>query len=137
MRATQLAALLTAAAGWAQAQDAATIQDLENRLAQAITAGDAEAAAALYAEDGMLLPPGMAPVEGREAIAGFWAGAGDGVESVALTTESVTPLGEGHAQEVGSYRLTPPGGAEEVTGRYVIVWQETGEGWVIKTDIWN
>lgn len=137
MRATHLAVLLLVAAGPALAQDQATIQDLENQLAEAVGAGDGEAAAALYAEDGTLVPPGMEPVEGREAIAGFWSGASEGLESISLTTDSVTPLGEGYAQEIGSYRLTPSGNAEEATGHYVVVWQETDEGWVIKTDIWN
>lgn len=137
MRATHLAALLLIVAGGSQAQDQATIQDLENQLAEAIGAGDGEAAAALYAEDGTLVPPGTEPVEGREGIAEFWQAAAETMDSVELTTESVTPLGEGYAQEIGSYRLTPSGEGEEATGNYVIVWQETGEGWVIKTDIWN
>ena len=138
MRATHLAALLLLVAGQAAAQDASTIQELETRLAEAMNAGDGEAAAALYTEDGVLLPPGMEPIEGREAIAAFWAGAGEeGMGTIALTTESVTPLGDGYAQEIGSYDLTLPGEAEDATGRYAIVWEETEEGWLIKTDIWN
>lgn len=137
MRATHLAALLLLAAGAAHAQDQATIQQLENRLADAMNAGDGEAAAALYTEDGALVPPGQEPVEGREAIAGYWTEASEAMDSISLTTESVEPLGDGHAQEIGSYRMTPAGGGEEATGRYVIVWERVADDWLIKTDIWN
>lgn len=136
-RATHLATLLLLAAGSAHAQDQATIQELENRLAEALNADDGEAAAALYAEDGALVPPGLEPVEGRDAIAEFRTGASEGMGPISLTTESVTPLGEGHAQEIGSYRMTPAGGGEEATGRYVIVWERVADDWLIKTDIWN
>ena len=54
----------------------------------AIAAGDAEALAALYTEDGMLLPPNSDFVSGTAAIQGFWQAVMDaGVAEAKLTVE--------------------------------------------------
>ena len=133
-----LGAMLLMAAGAASAQDKDTIQALSDQLAEALRAGDAGAAAALYTEDATLLPPGAPMVRGRDGIEAFWGQAIAGVDDIALTTERVTPLGDGIAEEIGSVVITTTGDQpQEITGKYVVIWEETEEGWKLATDIWN
>ena len=52
----------------ALAQDKATIAKLNDAWAAAFNKGDAQAVAAMYAEDAYVLPPGSDIVKGRAAI---------------------------------------------------------------------
>jgi ketosteroid isomerase-like protein len=55
-----------------------------------------------------------------------------------LTTVDVKPLGTDAAREVGTFSLMtkdqPP---QQVSGKYVVVWQKIGSEWKLATDIWN
>ena len=57
-------------------------------FAAALNAKDAKAAAALYTEDAVLIPPGESIVRGREAIEEYWRGAieSGGVRDVSVET---------------------------------------------------
>jgi ketosteroid isomerase-like protein len=55
-----------------------------------------------------------------------------------LTTLDVTPLGSGAAREIGTFSLKTKGpSSQEVTGKYVVVWEKVGNDWQLATDIWN
>ncbi|HZQ66605.1 MAG TPA: DUF4440 domain-containing protein [Gaiellaceae bacterium] len=90
----------------------------------ALAAGDASAAAAVYAEDARLLPPGAEPMCGRAAIEAFWrAGFQAGVAGLSLQVSALRG-GEELAYEVGSYELRlRPAEASPVaeTGNYLYV----------------
>jgi uncharacterized protein (TIGR02246 family) len=122
-----------------QAQDAKTIQQLNDKFSQAFAKGDFAAVANLYTEDAILLPPGADIVNaGRTGIESFWAGAVMQASELKLATQSVKALGSDAAQEVGTFTLKTKGQQpQEVAGKYVVIWQKVGSEWKIATDIWN
>ena len=131
---TVLALLATAA----QAQDRATIEKLNETFVTALARGDITAVAGMYAEDAYLLPPDEGIVKGRAAIQSFWTRAAEGIGEFKLTTVDVKPLGSDAAREVGTFRLKTKGQSpQEVSGKYVVVWQRVGGEWKLATDIWN
>ena len=122
----------------ALAQDKADIQQMQDKLAEALNKGDAAAAAEIYAEDAHLLPPGAEMIQGRENIQKYWQAAMEGVQDVKLTAEDVEALSDEAVREIGSFSLKTKGEqAQEVIGKYVIIWEKDGDEWQAKTDIWN
>jgi uncharacterized protein (TIGR02246 family) len=104
-------------------------------------AGDGAALAALYTEDGALLPPGGARVDGREAIAAFWQGAMDsGLRIEKLEVIEVIESGD-LAVDVGLAYLTAPdgsGGTTSMMAKYMVAWQRGADGvWRLQRDMWN
>jgi uncharacterized protein (TIGR02246 family) len=99
--------------------------------------GDAAATAAVYTEDGQVLPPNSEVVSGRQAIQTLWQGAMDmGIKAVNLETVEVE--GHGHtAHEVGKYTLQGPEGQVLDTGKYVVIWKQEAGQWKLHRDIWN
>ena len=126
------------AATAALAQDQATIAKLNNAWTAAFNKGDAQAVAAMYAEDAYVLPPGSDIVKGRAAIEVFWRQAAQQMGDAKLTTLDVLPLGRNAAREIGTVTLKtksqPP---QEVVGKYAVVWRKIGGHWKLATDIWN
>ena len=139
MRRIMLAAVCFGAlAGAAGAQDKATIEQLNEKFVAAFNKGDAAAVAAMYTEDAVVLPPGADMVKGRENIRGFWAKMAEQVQYAKLTTVDVKPLGPDAAREIGTFSLKTKGPQpQEVSGKYVVVWQKAGNDWKLATDIWN
>jgi uncharacterized protein (TIGR02246 family) len=122
----------------ASAQDLGTIQAHTDRFAAALNAGDAQAIAQIYAEDARILPPGAEMVEGRDAIQGYWKAAVETFTDAKLTTTDIKPLGDSYAREIGSFSSKTTGdNPQEITGKYIIIWQQVGEDWKISDDIWN
>ena len=115
----------------------AEIQAADEQFAAAFAAGDAAAVAALYTDDGMLLPPNGDFVSGRAAIQGFWrAVMGMGVASAKLTVVEAESIGD-TAWEVGRYNLYTAAGDAIDEGKYIVVWKRTEAGWRLHRDIWN
>src|SRR5215217_5957389 len=138
MRTTRVAAFLALLATTAQAQDRATIEKLNETFLTAVARGDMAAVVGMYAEDAYLLPPGEEIVKGRAAIQSFWTKAAEGIGDFKLTTVDVKPLGSDAAREVGTFMLKTKGQSpQEVSGKYVVVWQKVGGEWKLATDIWN
>ena len=55
-----------------------------------------------------------------------------------LTTVDVKPLGSSAAREIETYSLkTKSSTTQEVTGKYVVVWEKIRNDWKLATDIWN
>ena len=122
----------------ALAQDKATIQSLNDKFAQAFNKGDAAGVAALYTAEAVILPPGAEMMKGRSAIQAFWKGATEQLGDGKLTTVDVKPLGSESAQEIGTFTFRTKGPQpQEVTGKYVVIWEKVGGDWKLATDIWN
>jgi uncharacterized protein (TIGR02246 family) len=120
------------------AQNKAMIEKLNENFASAFNSGDMAKVAGMYTDDAHLLPPGAEIVKGRASIQSFWTKAAEGVSDLKLTTIDVRPLGTDAAQEIGSFSLRTKGQqAQEVTGKYVVIWQKAGTDWKLATDIWN
>jgi ketosteroid isomerase-like protein len=55
-----------------------------------------------------------------------------------VTTLEVKSLGPSAAREIGTVSLKTKGAApQEVTGKYVVVWEKVGDDWKLAADIWN
>jgi len=109
------------------------------------SAGHADTVAAMYTEDGEVLPPNEKAVSGRANIQTYFANfLAMGTTSLTLTTNAVAASGS-HAIERGSYVLsfTPgPNAPKEMkavsdTGKYVAHWHNEGGTWLMGHDIWN
>lgn len=112
-----------------------TIRAQGAALAAAINAKDAAAAAELYTEDGAVLPPGAPIQKGIEAIRDFWTAAIEaGLTDLELETEEVTQV-EDDAIEVGTLRGHM--GATALSGKYIVHWKHSAQGWRLHRDIWN
>jgi uncharacterized protein (TIGR02246 family) len=132
--------LLAAAPGHAQNAEAA-IDEAAMAWESAFNAGDGKGVAELYTEDAALFPPGAERVDGKAAIAEFWQGAIDaGLADADLETVEVVEAGD-LAYEVGNVTLSAPtsdGERAPVSGKYIVVWQQEGDGaWRLHRDIWN
>lgn len=100
--------------------------------------GDFSGIASLYSTDAIAFPPGSAMVKGRAAIEAMWKSMAEQVTDPKLTTVDVKPLGSSAAREIGTFVLKTKGSApQEVTGKYVVVWEKVGDDWKLATDIWN
>lgn len=99
--------------------------------------GDFSGIASLYSTDATAFP-GSAMVQGRAAIETMWKGMAEQVGDPKLTTVDVKPLGPTAAREIGTFVLKTKGPTpQEVTGKYVVVWEKVGNDWKLATDIWN
>jgi uncharacterized protein (TIGR02246 family) len=105
------------------------------RYVAASNQGDAEALAALYTDDAMLLPPDHEAIQGREAIGAFWRqGTDEGLEVTTLTVEVDGDLG----YSVGRYHLPPTDEEPADSGKYVMCLKRQRDGsWKLTADIWN
>ena len=122
----------------ALAQDKATIEQLNDAWTAAFNKGDAAAVAAMYTEDAYVLPPGADMVKGRSAIEAFWRQAAQQMGDAKLTTLDVLPLSRTAAREIGTVTLkTKSQPAQEITGKYAVLWRKVGDKWKLATDIWN
>jgi len=111
-------------------------------FAAALNAKDATAAAALYTEDAVLIPPGEPIVRGRQAIEEYWRTALDlgGVRDVSVETMDALSSGS-LGYETGSFVLTADGPDGEPVidrGRYVELLRRDPDGtWRSTHGIWN
>ena len=65
-------------------------------------------------------------------------GAGAQVGDLKLTAIDVKPLGSDAAREVGTFALKTKGSQpQDLSGKYVVIWQKVGTDWKLATDIWN
>jgi uncharacterized protein (TIGR02246 family) len=133
-----LAALFAGCRGESPALQAASrgaIEATVDRYVAASNEGDAEALAALYADDALLLPPDHEPIHGREAIVEFWReGTDEGLEVSPLRLEVNGDV----AYMVGRYRLPPTEEEAADSGQYVLCLKRQPDGaWKLTADIWN
>ena len=105
---------------------------------EAFNAGDAEAVAAMYAEDAVILPPGKEAIEGRAAIEADWEADMASMEGMVMSFEiTEVQAAHGHALEVGGYTVEGADGSHVDHGKYIAIWKNTDDGWKISRDIWN
>lgn len=115
---------------------------VNERFCAAAARGDAAGMASCYAPDGLLLPPGLPVLAGREAIEAFWsAGIASGLRSVELDTLELELLADDAAVERGraTVVLAPDDGPRVVdVGKYVVLHRrDPAASWAWAVDIFN
>jgi len=100
--------------------------------------GDFATAAQVFTPNARSFPPGFPQVDGRAALATFWAETVTklGVTSVQLSTTVLEDHGDTIFEE-GHYVLSLVQGVLD-KGQYLIAWQQQPDGsWKWHRDIWN
>ena len=116
----------------------AEIEAVNAKWMELFNKGDFAGVASLYTDDATAFPPGSAMVKGRAAIGAMWKGMAEQVGDPKVTTLDVKPLGPSAAREIGTFSLKTKGPTpQEVTGKYVVVWEKVGTDWKLAADIWN
>jgi len=116
----------------------AEIEAVNAKWIEFFNKGDFAGVASLYANDATAFPPGSAMVQGGAAIGAMWKSMAEKVGDPKLTTFDVKPLGPSAAREIGTFSLKTKGAKpQEVTGKYVVVWEKVGSDWKLAADIWN
>lgn len=102
----------------------------------AIVAKNDSAMAALYADNGTLMPPNEKNVTGTAAIRSFFAMLWPMNASLVITPTAITVAASGDmATDAGTYLFTAGGQSE--TGKYLVHWHKIGTDWKIVDDMWN
>ena len=123
--------------GPAMAQKA-EIEAVNAKWMELFNKGDFAGVASLYTEDATAFPPGSAIVKGRLAIGNMWKSMAEQAGDPKVTTLDVKPLGQSAAREIGTFSLKTKGPApQQVSGKYVVVWEKVGSDWKLAIDIWN
>jgi len=132
-------ALLAAALALAGAAAAADnpLDGMSKAFEDAIAKGDVVAVANMYADDGMIMPPNYAPVQGRGAIAAYYKTMTDNGFSLKLAPTASWQDGK-LASRTGTYVVFDKTGAEVEHGKWLEVWQLQASGrWLMVRDMWN
>ncbi len=108
----------------------------ENFVA-AFNKGDSAGLAALYTENGQILPPNSGFVKGKQAIQTFWQALFDmGIKAAKLEIVEV----EGYSDtviEVSKYTLQGEEGQVLDQGKYIVIWKQENGQWKLHRDIFN
>src|SRR5215475_4626395 len=116
----------------------AEIEAVNTKWMEFFNKGDFAGVASLYTVDATAFPPGSAMVQGRTAIAAMWKGMAEQVSDPKVTTLDVKSLGPSAPREIGTFSLKTKGPTpQEVTGKYLVVWEKIGSDWKLAADIWN
>jgi len=116
----------------------AEIEAVNAKWIEFFNKGDWAGVASLYTDDATAFPPGSAMVKGSAAIGAMWKGIAEQVSDPKVITLDVKPLGPAAAREIGTFGLKTKGPTpQEVTGKYVVVWEKVGSDWKLAADIWN
>jgi uncharacterized protein (TIGR02246 family) len=116
----------------------AEIEAANAKWIESFNKGDFADVASLYTTDATAFPPGSAMVNGRAAIEAMWKSMAENVSDPKLATLDVKSLGPSAAREIGTFSLKAKGSTpQEVTGKYVVVWEKVGDDWKLAADIWN
>ncbi len=108
----------------------------------AFARGDAAGCAAVYTEDGKIMPFDSPAVTGRQAGQKVWQGYIDmGGKSVSLQTLEFEELGDDRAIERGAATLeiqTEGGQTVQASAKFIVVWKRRADGsWKWDWDCWN
>ena len=116
----------------------AEIEAVNAKWIEFFNKGDFAGVASLYTTDATVFPQGSAMVQGGAAIGAMFKSMAEKVGDPKLTTLDVKSLGPNAAREIGTFSFkTKAPSPQEVTGKYVVVWEKVGNDWKLSSDIWN
>lgn len=114
-----------------------SIEAINDKFAEAFRSGSADNLSAYYMVDAQLMPPGMAPISGRDQILAYWQGAmSAGIGNVRLQTSAVSGSGN-EVIEYGNYTIFAGEDFTVDKGKYIVIWKRDGNQLKIFRDIWN
>jgi len=120
--------------------DEAAIKASVGEWNAAYNSGDADAIAAKYADDGVVMPPGVPKAAGRDAIRELIASEIAKAQAAGVTLdidEGEASVSGDTAWHAGSYIVNDASGAAVDSGNYLEVLRKTDGKWMIVRDIWN
>jgi len=123
--------------------DEHAIEKANNVYAEAIVAADLDTLMTYYADDAVLMPPGMAPLTGKEAIRASWVelfSQFDILEAVSVLDEVIVlgnwAYGRGHYIGISADRSNDNQFEERLS--FSGMWQKGEDGsWRIARDMYN
>lgn len=105
---------------------------------EAYSKGDIDSILALYADDGVLMPPGAHAAATREAMRDFLT------TDIATSAGTTLELGDGTtgisgdiAWHSGTFTMKNSAGETVDTGKYLDVWRRVDGKWLILRNMWN
>jgi uncharacterized protein (TIGR02246 family) len=117
------------------------IREVADAFQSAMRGGDAAAAAAVYRDDGVEMPPGRPPIQGRTAIEGYFREMFRGCRftTFALSHAELRASGDvAFATGTSRTAITPNGGPPvEDSGKYLVVLKRTDGRWKVAYSIYN
>ena len=114
--------------------DAASLATAAEGWEKAYNDKNADALAALYAEDAQILPPGATEVSGRDAIRAYFVHDIEKQWAMIHIKSDSSGVGGDWGWRSGTWSAeTMP----MATGKYIEVWHHTADGWRLQKDIWN
>jgi ketosteroid isomerase-like protein len=120
-------------------QTSTAIDAATKNFADLFKRGEFAAAAEVFADDAVLLPPGPEIVAGRANIQAYWD-AGGAIQEMVFEPASRKAIGDDVVREAGALKLWTSGQgqrAREISCKYVLVWQKLGEAWKMESCVWN
>ena len=113
--------------------DVAAVESAAAGSERAYNDKNADAVAAIYAEDAQFLPQGAPAVNGRAAIREHYANEiATAWAKISVVSDAPVVAGD-WAWRSGTWSVSAP----PLSGKYVDVWHRTAEGWRLYRDIWN
>lgn len=116
----------------------ATLDSMRSAFEDAVSAGDFEAQAAIYAPDAIYSHPGRPPVEGRDAIRSLLEEVTPPGATLEIEPMDFRVLGLDWLYEIGTgtFSFTPEGAEEAVqaTSTYLVLFHRTEAGWLIQAE---
>ncbi len=121
-----------------RASDLKSVIEAANKVFMAtFKQGDAAGLAALYTEDGQLMPPNAGFMTGRPAVQAFWQAVMDmGVKEAVIDIIEVEDHGD-TAIEVSRFKLFAEGAQELDQGKFIVIWKRVDGQWKLHRDIFN
>jgi uncharacterized protein (TIGR02246 family) len=123
------------------AADEAALKAVPGAWMDAYNAGDADSVANLYAEDAVLMPPGVPAITGRAAIKEFIASDIPQSKAAGLAFKVDEPTGVGISGDLGwasgTDSVTNASGETIDSGKYLAVYRRIDGKWKLIRDTWN
>ena len=113
------------------------IRELSDKFESTFSNGDLTKLAGFYTENGMLLPSGSDFIKGKLAINEYWQSAMDmGIRYIKIDIIELEQHDD-TAIEMSNYTLS--GSDNEVidSGKGIVIWKNTSDGWKMHRDIWT
>jgi len=130
-------ALLVASPAMASGDVRSDIEAANKKFEAAVSRSDGAGLAALYTDNGQLLPAQSDFVTGTQAIGQFWQAVFDsGIKGASLVTVEVESHGD-TVHEIGKFELRGADGKVLDHGKYVVIWKKEGTAWKLHRDIWT